>query len=128
MAIIERRELGDVAAGARIHEFPGGPPIGVPFSKPAIVETVGVPMDNSPDHKNLGWRAVRVTTAALDGVLDEKIVYMLTESLANLRPPEPGEGPSGDAIAAATLAGRELEWQRWHDSMGIPDRPGGDDA
>jgi len=121
MAISIRRQLGDVAIDAAFYDVPGGERVGK-FSRAQTVEVVGVPMDQSPDRLNLGWRAVEVTTQAIDGRMAEKVVYLPTEAIANLRDPLPDT--SGDA-EAARLAGAQGEWDRWHAGLGIPDRPTG---
>jgi hypothetical protein len=105
MQVIDARPgLGDMAAGVDFFDSPGGARIGE-ASKAATVEIVGVPMDGSTDHLNLGWRAIWATTQAVNGVSSRKIVYTQTAWLTNQRPlpPPPSGGASAEEIAAAKL-------------------------
>lgn len=97
MQVIQSRpSLMDAAAGVDFYDSPGGARIGE-MSKAGTVEIVGVPMDASSDHLNLGWRAGIVSTQAIDGVTYPKVVYFATNTLTNQRPiPTPTPPPSGD--------------------------------
>lgn len=127
MVILERPQLADVGVGDGFYEAPGGARLGA-FGGPATVHVLGVPMDGSEDHLNLGWRIVRVTSSAIDGKPADKLVYMLTGELANLRPipAPPAPAPSDpDAI----LAARRLEYDRVASALtswtagAMPERP-----
>lgn len=122
LAITVRRQLGDVAEGVPFTEVPGGAVVGT-FQHPATVETLGVPMDASPDHLNLSQRAVFVTTAKIDGVSSLKVVYVAVGALKNLRDVPASSQPGADVIAAAEKRGAAAEWDRWVASIGIPARP-----
>lgn len=101
------RQLAEVAAGVDFYDAPGGARIGE-MSNAGTLEILGVPMDKSADHLNWGWRAVIVATQALDGVVADKLVYFLTETLQNLRPAPPAPPPTGDCTEA--VAKRDAEW------------------
>jgi hypothetical protein len=120
--IVKRAELADVAAGVEFFEAPGGARIGSMSKAFAGLEVVGVPMDQSSDNLNLGWRAVWVTTGAVDGVQADKVVYIATADLTNFRPvpaPEPGPPPDGDEYAR----GRTDEYNAWYNALGLPEPP-----
>lgn len=125
VAIQIRRQLADAKAGAGVYEFPGASAPVDTFKAVTTIETIGVPMDQSGDHLNLGWRLVTVTTRAIDGELTDKGLYMLTGELSNLRDPDPEPGGPADPaeLEQARLEGATAEWDRWHESLGIPERP-----
>jgi hypothetical protein len=105
--IVLRPQLADVAEGVDFFEAPGGVRIG-DMQKASTVEVIGVPMDKSPDHLNLAWRAVKVATQAIDGIVADKLVYFATTTLTNLRPiPAPPSG--GDCTDA--VAKRDEQWR-----------------
>lgn len=124
MAIQVRPELVDVLAETPFYDAPGGTNVGRFVELTPGIHQVGVPMDGSPDKLNLGWRAIVVTTRAIDDRLTDKIVYVTTARLINARP-DPGGAADPVAIATARLEGTQAEWDRWHDDLNIPDRPGG---
>lgn len=89
--IQERNQIGDVAQGVDFYEAPGGARIGEMSKAFSGLKIIGVPMDASADHLNLGWRAVVVSTGAIDGVQANKVVYIMTEQITNQRAPAPVE-------------------------------------
>lgn len=113
VATLIRPAIADGAAGAPFYESPGGAQVGK-LSTAQVVSIAGVPMDASPDHLNLGWRQVQLRTAAIDGKLADKLVYMLTTALANERPaPTPPAGGCTPAqLDAARLEGARAEFDR----------------
>ena len=127
LAVIDRREqLGDVAAGVDFYEAPGGARLGEMSKAFSGLHVLGVPMDKSEDGLNLGWRAVWVTTGAVNGVTSDKVVYVQTANITNLRaiPPAPTpEPPDGDVEEA--VAERDEEWRVWllGGSPGYEDEP-----
>lgn len=121
MAITLRPELYDVLAGTPFFDAPGGRQVGDFDAAAQGIRSVGVPMDASPDSLNLAWRAIVVTSRAIDDRLTDKVVYVQTSRLTNGRP-DPGD-VAGDELAA-NLAGRQAEWDRWVSELGIPERPG----
>jgi hypothetical protein len=120
-AVIDSRpQLGDVAAGVDFFEAPGGARIGEMSKAFVGIEVVGVPMDASADHLNLGWRAIWLDTQAVNGVTSRKIVYVSTADLTNLRAiPTPTPPPSTDCDDA--IAARDAEWEAW-ELKGAPSR------
>jgi hypothetical protein len=104
--------LYDLSSGATIHHTPGGPSTGT-TDKAHVVETVGTPYGKSaPDGD---WRAIKWTTAAPDGRLAEKIVYVPSQFCTNGRPvvePAVIEAARKEAVAAATPVIEAAEYKR----------------
>lgn len=92
--VVYGRELADVAGAVPFYDAPGGNRIGA-FSAPQTIESVGIPMDNSDDKINFGWRACVVNTKAINGITAPKIVYVERARLTNFRPV-----PTPDLVAA----------------------------
>ena len=86
LALLYGEELWDVPEGLDFYDAPGGTRIGQ-FSKAFVgVKAIGAPMDASADHVNWGWRAVVVSTGAIDGKQADKVVFVDRNKMANPRP------------------------------------------
>lgn len=92
--IVFNLERWRIPAGTPVFENPNGVQV-TKFNDAVQVTTIGIPNDHSTDGVNFGWRALLVTTGALDGKLRMKIAFI--------------RRPTGDAIVtdpawdAATL-------------------------
>lgn len=91
-------ERWSIAAGTNVYEFPDGPRIST-YSVPKQITTIGLPMDRVKDSTPFltgGWRAVLVSTSAIDGEKRQKIGFVRREDLTPV--------PTGSAWDAAVLA------------------------
>lgn len=141
MAFLFSFDRWKVKAGVPFYDQPNGAQIGK-FGRDATVSSIGVPLDRSTDGspgKDFSWRAVIVTTAAMDKVVAPKAVYVkrtaLTGPLASssewddfvvaaMRDPEsykwddavtppPDSTPFSQADLDAAVAAESAEWEAW---------------
>lgn len=90
-----------VPKGTPVYENPNGVRVTV-FSADAVVTSIGVPNDHSADGVDYSWRAILVTTGALDKISRTKIAFVKRPALSVPTAPE------WDAAVAKALADPEF--------------------
>jgi hypothetical protein len=116
MAFVFEFSRWKVAAGVPFYDQPNGTAIGK-ISNATTVTSVGVPLDRSTDGspgKDFAWRAVLVTSAAMDKVLGQKAVYIKRTQLTG---PVPTSSEWDDFVISAM---RDPESYKWDDTQPVP--------
>lgn len=86
MAFVINFQRFSVKADTPFYETPGGARIGA-ISNDSTVTGFGVPLDRSTDAspgRNMAWRAVMVSTGAMDKTVARKVVYFRTQDLTEI--------------------------------------------
>ena len=115
MSIVYRPERWSIPEGTDFYVSPGGAKIG-DFSKAMTVTTLGPALDpNDSDGIDFSYRAVLVTTSAVDGASSRKIVWIAR--------------PAGDPVDNGTAEWDDSMWALAQDTSGRwPCPPGADCA